>query len=103
MNKHNVTILVLCVCAAMLSALLIGSYATQPAQASSSSVRSANDEYILGTMAMRDTVDVITVIDVGLNRMMFYVPDKTGSPTRIDVGGDPVDLRRAFPGGGGRP
>ena len=93
MNKYNASILVLCISAAVLAALVIGSYVTQPAQASSASIKGG--EYILGTASMKDSVDMITVIDTNMQRMMIYVPDKTGSPSRIDVG-DSVDLRRAF-------
>ena len=96
MNKYTVTILVLCFSAAVLAAVLIGSYATQPAQAGSSASRSGSGEYILGAVSVSDTMDVITVIDVGTQRMMIYAPDRTGSPSRIDTAGD-IDLRRAFP------
>jgi len=96
MNKYTVTILVLCFSAAILAAVLAGSYATQPAQAGSSAIRSGTGEYILGATSVSETMDVITVIDVGVQRMMIYAPDKTGTPSRIDTTGT-IDLRREFP------
>ncbi|MCL2700856.1 MAG: hypothetical protein FWE88_04085 [Phycisphaerae bacterium] len=93
MKKDSIAIVVLCVSAAILVALVIGSYATTPAQAGSASVKGG--DYILGTASMRDTVDMVTVIDVNAQRMIVYVPNKTGSPTQIDMG-DSIDLRRSF-------
>jgi len=94
MNKYNVMILVLCVSAMLLAALLIGSYATQPVQAGSVSIRSGGGDYILGTVSVSNSIDVVTVIDVAAQHMILYAPDKNGN--RIEVNNE-LDLRRAFP------
>jgi len=95
MNKHTVTILVLCFSGAILAALVAGSYMTQPAHASASSV--SNSDYVMGTVSISATTECVTVIDTNARKMIVYRPDnKTGSPTRIDIV-NTVDLGRAFP------
>jgi len=98
MKNQNIAILILCISAALLAALLIGSYTSRDAYADAS-VKSS--DFILGVAAVKDTQDMVTVIDVPAQRMLVYVPDKPTAPTRLDAGTG-VDLRRQFGDNKGR-
>jgi len=98
MKKQNIATLILCISAALLSALLIGSYTARDAYADAS-VKSS--DFILGVVSVRDTQDMITVIDVPAQKMLIYVPDKPTSPTRLDMGTG-VDLKGRFGDNKGR-
>jgi len=94
-NSQNITIVLLMVTAAMLAAMVIGTYKTQTAYAEPTA---RMGDYILATGAIAQASDGLYVINVPTNRLNIYVPN---SRTNVIELTETVNLERIFSRGAG--
>jgi hypothetical protein len=90
-NTQNITIAILTVTAAIMLAVLLGSFYADRAQAGAPSIKQG--DYIMGTCSLSGEKDMLLIIDLAMRRLNVYRPNiNTGSMEMIDK----VDLERVF-------
>lgn len=98
-QNTNAIIVLLIVTAGILGALLIASYSSQSAYAGSTGVK--QNEYIMGTVNYSDKRDLVYVIDMNVNKMIWYGIKTGGGQNNLSIQMVPnstVDLEKAFKG-----
>lgn len=91
-NTQNITIVLLLVCAGILTAMLITMHATNtPTARANTTVRKG--KYIMATGTWSSSTDFVYVIDISSQQMNGYVADRQG---RRVMPLDKVDLSTAF-------
>ena len=90
-NSTNTILVLLTITAAILAAILIGSYTAGPAYGE---VSLKGGDYVIGNMAFSGKRDIIYVIDVHERKMNTYVVN-TRAQT-LDIVDSKIDLERAF-------
>ncbi len=99
MNNNNTKtiIVLLTVTAAILGAILVGSYTAGPAYADSSIM---GGDYLMGAMNWKTDVQLVYIIDMNVNRLTTYRigQQNVGGPLTLGVNEQaPIDLYKVFP------
>jgi len=96
-DPKNITIGLLCVSAAVLAALVVTMYTSEPAQAAG--VSASAGEYVMFTGEVTATTDMLYIIDLTKKQMNAYHFDPMENTIKLQ---DQVDLAKSFraPGGG---
>jgi len=89
-DTQNLTIVFLLVTAAVLAAILVGTYAAPSAYADSPY---KGGDYVIARGSWAETLDIIYVLDIAAKKLNVYVPDVRNN--RLDVR-DTVNLEQAF-------
>lgn len=91
MNNNTNTILVLLtITAAILGAILIGSYTAGPAYAD---VSVKQGDYIMGIVGWKTETQLVYVIDMNVNKMNTYMLNKRSGSVAL---GETIDLSKIF-------
>jgi 6-phosphogluconolactonase (cycloisomerase 2 family) len=91
-NSTNTIIVLLTITAAILGAILIGSYTAGPAYAETSVKQG---DYIMGPIGFSNARQLVYVIDMSRNKLNTYALDKR-SGTVSPVEATPIDLDKCF-------
>ena len=91
-NNTNTIIVLLAITAAILGAILIGSYTAGPAYAETSVKQG---DYLMGPIGFSPTRQLVYVIDMTANKLNTYALNKTnGTVSPIEPA--PIDLDKCF-------
>ena len=90
-DTQNITIVLLLVTAAILSAVLLSVYTTKPAYGDAS-VRQG--DYIMVAGSLRTSKDLVYILDIAARRLNVYYADTNNNTIELI---NNVDLERAFP------
>ena len=91
-DTQNVTIVLLCVTAAILTTLLVTAY-VNTGQTAYAGPTSRGGDYMMTTGMYDDALDFIYVIDIASEKLNMYYLD---TPKATIVVGDTIDLSKAF-------
>ena len=91
-NNTNTIIVLLAITAAILGAILVGSYTAGPAYAESSVKQG---DYLMGPIGFTSAQQLVYVIDMTQNKLNTYALDKRGGAIR-PVEAVPIDLDKCF-------
>jgi hypothetical protein len=91
-NNTNTIIVLLTVTAAILGAILIGSYTAGPAYAD---VSVKQGDYLMGTVGFSTSRALVYVIDMHANKLNTYALDKQHGVVN-PIEGTPIDLSKYF-------
>jgi hypothetical protein len=91
-TTNNLMLVLLVVTAAILGAILVGSYTAQVANAD---ISIKQGDYLIGSMTIASSRDLIYVIDISARKMNVYtvINSQSNRIDGIDMG---IDLDRAF-------
>jgi hypothetical protein len=91
-NNTNTIIVLLTITAAILGAILIGSYTAGPAYAEASV---KGGDYLMGSIGFTTAQQLVYVIDMHENKLNTYALDKRSGAIR-PVEQAPIDLDKVF-------
>lgn len=89
-NPQNLTLIILLVTAAILGAVVVGTYSTE----AYAEVSVKQGDYVMGTMAFSEARDLLYVIDIAARRLNTYTINTVSNAVEpVDM---TVDLERSF-------
>ena len=89
-NNTNTIIVLLAITAAILGAILIGSYTAGPAYAETSVMQG---DYIMGPIGWKSSVQLVYIIDMHVNKLNTYMLNKRSGAIAL---GETIDLNKIF-------
>lgn len=90
-NTQNITLVLLCITAAVLAAMLIGAFSDRSAYAGDTAV--SKGDYIMVPMMWTKNLDLLVVSDVATRKLIVYAYNR--NTKSLDIA-DTVDLTRVF-------
>jgi hypothetical protein len=90
-NNTNTIIVLLTITAAILGAILVGSYTAGPAYGETSVMQG---DYIMGSLGWKSSVQLVYVIDMHVNKLNTYMLNKRNGVIAL---GETIDLSKVFP------
>ncbi len=92
-SKENTFITMLLITATILGILVVGSWQSRSAEATTID-RTMSGDYIMATADISESTSLLYVIDIPKQRLLVYGSDRQG--TRVSVVDDRIDLGRIF-------
>jgi hypothetical protein len=92
-SKENTFITMLLITATILGVLVVGSWQSHSAEATTID-RTMSGDYIMATADISDSMSLLYVIDIPKQRLLVYAADPQG--TRVQVVDNRIDLDRIF-------